>query len=275
MALSLVAGTLFYGFYGKNAMSQAQNWQLSFPDPVTPIAKMQLDFHNNWLLPIVFGVSIFVLLLLVYTCWRFSAKNNPTPSKTTHNVKLEVIWTAIPALILVVLAFPSMKILFATDDFSNTEMTLKVTGYQWYWNYEYPDHGGFSFDAYLEARTQEEAEELGVLRLMDTDHAVVLPVDTNIRLQIISGDVLHSWAVSAFGVRMDAVPGRLNEVPVKIEKTGRYYGFCSELCGIDHAYMPIMVDVVSKEAFAQWVKDAQAEFASHSQDRNIELAKIQ
>ncbi len=245
------------------AAAKSGEWQFSFPDPVSPMARMMKEFHDLWLLPIVFGVSLFVLGLLVYTCYRFSAKRNPVPSKTTHNALLEVLWTAVPVVILAAMVFPSLRLLYATDYVEDSEMTLKITGYQWYWGYEYPDHGGFFFDSYLMARTAAEAEEYGVKRLLDTDNIVVLPVDTKIRLQITSGDVLHNWSLSEVGVRMDAVPGRLNETWTLFDTPGRYYGFCSELCGVDHAYMPIAIDAVSKEEFEAWVEEAKQEFASH------------
>ncbi|MFK7866945.1 MAG: cytochrome c oxidase subunit II [Alphaproteobacteria bacterium] len=242
--------------------AKPEAWKMGLPEPVTPLARMMKEFHDLWLLPVVFGVSIFVMILIAYTCWRFSEKRNPIPSKTTHNASLEVLWTGIPVIILLVLAFPSLRLLYATDNVADSDMTLKITGYQWYWNYEYPDHGGFNIDAYLAARTQEEAIEYNAERLLDTDNRIVIPTDTKIRLQFTSGDVLHNWSLSDFGVRVDTVPGRLSEAWVLVEKPGRYYGFCSELCGVDHAYMPIMIDAVSPAEFDEWVLEAQDEFAA-------------
>ncbi|MEQ9489326.1 MAG: cytochrome c oxidase subunit II [Alphaproteobacteria bacterium] len=242
--------------------AKPEPWQLGLPEPATPIAEMLTDFHTL-LLWIITIITIFVLVLLLWTCFKFRESANPTPSKTTHNAVLEVAWTLIPILILVGIAFPSFKVMYAADSTDDAEMTLKITGYQWYWNYTYPDHGNFTFDAYLLARTQEEASEQNAHRLMDTDNAVVLPVDTNIRLIITAGDVLHNWSMSDFGVRLDAVPGRLNETWTRInpEYAGHtFYGFCSELCGTDHAYMPIMVKAVTKEEFAAWVEEAQQQF---------------
>lgn len=251
------------GAAGAALAAKAEPWQLGLPKPVTPVAEEMLIFHNYWLLPIITVITIFVLLLLVYTCWRFSEKRNPTPSKTTHNSVLEVVWTGVPVLILVVLAFPSLKLLYATDDVADSEMTLKIVGHQWYWEYQYVDEN-FGFDAFLAARTHEEAAEKGVQRLMDTDNMVVLPSDTKIRLQMTSADVLHNWALSDFGVRMDTVPGRLNETWTEITagNEGVYYGFCSELCGTDHAYMPIAVKVVTKEEYRAWVAEAKEQFAA-------------
>ena len=260
LALAVVA-PMSLALISSASATDPQPWQIGFPEPASPVAKMMADFHNLWLTPVIIFIAVFVLLLMIYTCWRFSEKRNPVPSKTTHNAMLEVVWTGIPVIILLVLLFPSLKLLYASDDLSGAEMTVKITGHQWYWEYEYPDHGGFYFDAYLEARTAEEAEEYGVKRLLDTDNAVVLPINTKIRLQFTSADVLHNWAVSRLGVRVDTVPGRLNEAPVEIDQVGRYYGFCSELCGVDHAYMPIMIDAVTPEEFEAWVAEAQEEFA--------------
>lgn len=260
-----VASGLTFGgaLFAVPAMAaEPKPWQLGLPEPATPVAEMLTDFHTLlvWIITII---TLFVLALLLVTCYKFRESANPTPSKTTHNAVLEVAWTLIPILILVGIAFPSFKIMYAADSTDDPEMTLKVTGYQWYWNYAYPDHGNFTFDAYLAARTHEEAAEQNVARLMDTDNVVVLPVETNIRLIITAGDVLHNWSMSDFGVRLDAVPGRLNETWTRInaDKAGTtFYGFCSELCGTDHAYMPIMVKAVTKAEFEAWVLQAQQEF---------------
>jgi len=243
---------------GAAMAAEPQPWQLGLPEPVTPLARQMAEFHNLWFMPIITAIVIFVLALLLIASFRFRESRNPNPSKTTHNTLLEVLWTAVPILILVVIAFPSLRLLYATERFEDSEMTLKIIGHQWYWSYEYPDHGNFTFDANM---IPEDELEPGQHRLMETDNAVVLPVDTKVRLQMTSGDVLHNWAISDFGVRMDTVPGRLNEAWVQVEKEGTYYGFCSELCGVNHAYMPIMVRVVSKDAFEEWVKQAQEEFA--------------
>lgn len=243
---------------GAALAAKAEPWQLGLPEPVTELARDMAVFHNNWLMPIITVITILVLALLVYVCFRFRESANPTPSKTTHNSTLEVIWTGVPVLILVVLAFPSLSLLYKTDDFEGSEMTIKIVAHQWYWEYQYPDHGNFFVDARLAARTHEEAEEMGVYRLMSTDNVPVFPADTKIRLQFTSADVQHNWSMSDFGVRMDAYPGRLNEWPLMpIEKPGEYFGFCSELCGTDHAFMPIHVKVVPKAEFEQWVAEAQ------------------
>ncbi len=232
-------------------VGMAHDWQLGLQDPASPTKEKMEVFHNHILLPMAFGISIFVMLLLAYVMIRFNAKNNPEPSKTTHNTMLEVVWTLVPVLILVVIVIPSMKLLYFGDRTHDADMTLKVTGYQWYWGYEYPDNGGVNFMANMvpDAEIKE-----GQHRLLSTDNVVVLPVDTNIRILVTASDVLHSWAVPAFGVKMDAVPGRLNETWTRIEKEGTYYGQCSELCGVNHGFMPIEIKAVSKAAFADWVK---------------------
>jgi cytochrome c oxidase subunit 2 len=180
------------------------------------------------------------------------------PSRTTHHTLVEVVWTVVPVLILVVIAIPSLRILYYSDHVETADMTLKAIGHQWYWSYEYPDHGNFTFDA---LRKPDEELASGEPRLLATDLNVVLPVDTTIRLLITADDVLHAWAVPSFGVKRDAVPGRINETWVRIEREGVYYGQCSELCGRDHAFMPIAVEAVSKEKFQQWVSEAQSKFA--------------
>lgn len=232
-------------------LGQATDWQLGLQEPASPTKLKMEHFHNDMLLPLIVAISIFVMLLLIYVMLRFNTKTNPTPSKTTHNTLLEVIWTGVPVLILVLLVIPSMKLLYFADKSHNPEMTLKVTGYQWYWGYEYPDHGGINFSANMK---KDEELAQGEPRLLATDNAIVLPVDTDIQILTTASDVIHSWAVPAFGIKIDAVPGRTNETWVRIDKEGTFYGQCSEICGNGHGFMPIQVKAVSKEAFAEWVK---------------------
>ena len=246
----------------------AHPWQLGLQAPVTPVAVQLNDFHNL-LLVIITVIAAFVTLLLIVVFVKFNAKANPTPRTTTHNTMLEVSWTAIPILILVVIAIPSFKLLYFADRTVAAEMTVKAVGHQWYWSYEYPDHGDFTFDA---AMLEDDERQPGQPRLLATDEAIVLPVDTNIRLLIAADDVLHAWAVPAFGVKLDAVPGRLNETWLRVEKEGTYYGQCSELCGTGHGFMPIMVKVVSKTAFAGWVEKAKAEYAARDDRPGVKLA---
>ena len=215
----------------------AHPWQLGLQAPVTPVAVAMNDFHNM-LLVIISVIAAFVTLLLIVVFIKFNAKANPTPRTTTHNTLLEVLWTAVPILILVVIAIPSFKLLYFADRTVEAEMTVKAVGHQWYWSYEYPDHGEFTFDASMLA---DDELQPGQPRLLATDEAIVIPVDTNIRLLIAADDVIHAWAVPAFGVKLDGVPGRLNETWMRVEQEGTYYGQCSELCGTGHGFMPIMV----------------------------------
>jgi len=231
----------------------AKPWQLGFQPPVTPVMQQLYDSHNL-LLVIITAITIFVLLLLIYICLRYSRRMNPVPSKVTHNTKLEIIWTAIPILILVIIAIPSLRLHYYMERIVSPELTVKVTGYQWYWHYDYPDNGGFGFDSYI-----KKGDDLkpGDIRQLSVDNRMVVPVNTNVRVLTTGADVIHSWAVPAFGVKRDAVPGRLNETWFKATKIGTFYGQCSQLCGVGHGFMPIVVDVVSKEDFAAWLKDKQ------------------
>ena len=244
-------------FAGSARAAGPEPWQMGLQPPVTPTAVMINDFHNA-LLWIITLITIFVLGLLIYACVRFRESRNPTPSKTTHNTTVEILWTVIPIFILVGIAIPSMKLLYFADKVEDADMTLKVVGHQWYWEYQYPDHGNFTFDANM--IPENELKE-GQKRQMDTDNPVVLPVGKKIRLLFASVDVIHNWSMSSFGVKVDTTPGRLNETWVQIDKAGTYYGFCSELCGVDHAYMPIMVKVVTPSEFDAWATKAQKEFA--------------
>ena len=236
----------------------ARPWQMGTQEPMSPVMEMVDGFHD-FLLVIITVIALFVLVLLLYVAVRFNEKANPVPSKTTHNSLLEVLWTVIPVIILVVIAVPSFKLLYYQDRIENADMTLKVIGHQWYWSYEYPDHGNFVFDSVL---VPEDELEAGQPRLLAVDNKVVLPVDTNIRLLYTSEDVIHAWAIPALIQKIDAVPGRTNENWMRINKEGTYYGQCSELCGVNHGFMPIVVEAVSKEAFTEWVKKAKEKFAS-------------
>lgn len=239
--------------------SQPRPWQMDFQDAATPLMEQITSFHNL-LLIIITVISVFVLALLAWVAIKFNEKANPTPSRTTHNTTIEVLWTVIPVVILVVIAIPSFKLLYYSDVIPKADMTIKATGNQWYWNYEYPDHGKFSYDS-----SMIETADLkpGQPRLLAVDNRIVVPVDTVVRVQVAATDVLHAWSMPAFGVKVDAVPGRLNETwfgPVK--KEGIYYGQCSELCGSRHGFMPIAVEVVSKAKFDAWVVKAKKEYAA-------------
>lgn len=243
-------------------------WQLGFQDAASATAERIHTLHDG-LLYVIFAIAALVLLLLLWVIFRFRERANPTPSKTTHNTFVEVIWTVIPILILVAIAIPSYRLIYFGDRTPEPEMTLKIIGHQWYWSYEYPDQDNIAFDANLIA---DKDIQPGQLRLLETDNRVVLPVDTNIRLLVTADDVIHSFAMPAFGLKVDAIPGRLHESWVRITKEGVFYGQCSELCGIRHAYMPIVIEAVSKEKFAAWVAQKKASAANDVVPQGGQLA---
>jgi cytochrome c oxidase subunit 2 len=224
---------------------------------VTPIGQEALTMVHWLLNPVMIGISVLVLALMVWTIIRYRAARNPEPAKFTHNTRIEVIWTAIPALILLVIAVPSFRLLANQYDPPKADITIKVTGFQWYWGYEYPDQGGISFDAVMVSR--DEAERRQAPYLLETDNRVVVPAGKTVKLLITAADVLHSWAIPAFWVKMDAVPGRINETWFKVDRPGVYYGQCSELCGTRHGFMPITVEVVPEDQFNAWVAMKQEE----------------
>ena len=228
-----------------------------------------VSFHNAliWLIVII---SLFVLALLVIIVVKFNTKANPKASKTTHNTFIEIAWTAIPVLILVVMAVPSFKLLYKSDVVPEAHMTVKAIGHQWYWSYEYPDHGNFTYDAWLvQDKEDMEGEDRPFTRLLTTDTRVVVPVGKVIRVQMTSTDVLHSWAVPSLGVKKDAVPGRLNELWFEADREGIFYGQCSELCGTNHGFMPIEVHAVSEEEFLAWVEDSKEKYAKVGNNLNV------
>ena len=250
---------------GLLAKGQPTEWQLGFQEAGSPLMQKLIDFHD-FVFWIITAITVFVFLLLAYVCVKFSAKNNKKPSTTTHNSLLEVAWTLVPVLILVVIAIPSFRLLYNQNDFSNIDMTIKATGYTWYWSYEYPDHDGIAFDSIM---LQDDELEEGQPRLLSTDYQLVVPVNKNIKMQITSdpSGVIHSWAVPSLGVKMDAIPGRLNETYFNVKEPGMYYGQCSELCGIGHGFMPISIRAVTENDFAAWVITAKEEFASNINDK--------
>ena len=238
--------------------NQPKNWQLGFQDSASQGMTEIVSFHNNILLPVIISISVFVLFLMIYVCIRFRASKNPNPSKTTHNVAVEVLWTLIPCLILIVMAVPSFKILYKQDTIPKADVTVKAVGYQWYWGYEYPDEN-IIFESYM---IKEDELKENQPRLLTVDNEVVVPVNKVVKVLITANDVLHAWALPSFGVKRDAVPGRINETWFKAEKVGTYYGQCSELCGIQHAFMPITVRVVTDEEYAIWLAEAKMKFAN-------------
>ena len=260
--LSVIFIFISFELYGK----QATDWQLSFQNPATDLMGSVVGLHNIILIVMTL-VTLFVLFLLVYVSFRFSAKRNPIPSTTTHNTVVEVLWTAIPIVILVVLAIPSFKLLYQQEKSENYDMTVKVIGHQWYWEYEYPDHGDFYFESYM---VQEQDLEEGDLRLLTVDNPLVIPANKNIQILITAGDVLHSWAVPSMGLKTDAVPGRLNETWVNVKEPGIYRGQCSEICGSGHGFMPVVVKVLPEREFMAWANEPKNNYAINE---DIEINK--
>ncbi len=255
---------IFTFLLGSSALAeQPKNWQLGYQKSVTPVMDDLVFMHDYILLPIITAISVFVLFLILYAVWKFKASKNPNPTKTSHNTLLEVLWTVIPCLILVVIAIPSFKLLYKQDIIPKADITIKAIGYQWYWGYEYPDQK-IAFEA-----TMIETKDLkpGQPRLLATDKHVVVPVNKVVKVLITANDVLHAWALPAFGVKRDAVPGRINETWFKAEKEGIFYGQCSELCGIKHAFMPITVEVVSEEKYKEWVEMAKVKYAMYPEKK--------
>ena len=241
------------------ALGQPVDWQLGLQDAGTPVMEDIVWFHDYLLLGIITAIALFVLVLLIIIMVRFNATRNPTPSRTTHNTLIEVLWTAIPVLILVVIAIPSFKLLFYQLNLPPADVTVKATGNQWFWSYTYPDNGNFEFNSIL---VPTDKLKPGQLRLLTVDNEMVVPVNKVVRVQTIGADVIHAFAVPSFGIKIDSVPGRLNETWFKATREGVYYGQCSELCGRDHAFMPIAVRVVSEQAFNAWVEDAKKKYAA-------------
>lgn len=252
-----------------DAAAQAVPKGMNLQPSASPIMTQITQFHDYILIPMVFAVSIFVLALLIYVMVRFRASANPVPSKTTHHTGIEVIWTVAPVLILVLISIPSFKLLYASQVTPKADITVKAIGYQWYWAYQYPDHGGFQFDSYmLDEKAREAALKAGKTsaeapRLLAVDNEMVVPVGKVVRVLVTANDVIHAFAMQPFGIKVDAVPGRINETWFKADRPGIYFGQCSELCGKDHAFMPIGIRVLGEQEFAAWVENAKKKFAAN------------
>jgi cytochrome c oxidase subunit 2 len=255
---------------GQAMAAEPKPWQLNFQPAATPVMRDIEDFHTA-LLWIITLISLFVLGLLIYVMVRFNQGKNPTPSRTTHNTLVEVAWTIVPVLILVGISIYSFKLLYFEGDIPKADMTIKAVGHQWYWTFEYPDSGDFSFDANLVA---DKDLKPGQLRLLTTDNPLVVPAGAIVRVQTTSTDVIHSFAVPSFGVKEDAVPGRLNETWFKVDAPGLYYGQCSELCGNGHGFMPIMVQALSKADYDAWLAGAKKKFAKADGAASTQVAAV-
>ena len=234
-------------------LGQPAPWEWTLQESASPVMDYITWFHN-WLFVTITLITLFVLALLVIVVVKFNAKANPVPSRTTHNTLIEEAWTLIPVLILVGIAVPSFRLLFEELDIPKADLTIKATGKQWYWSYAYPDNGKFEFDSLLAQDKQP--------RLLGVDNEMVVPINKVVRIQTTGADVIHSFAMPAFGIKIDSIPGRLNETWFKATKLGMFYGQCSELCGKDHAFMPIAVRVVNDQEFAAWVETAKKKFAT-------------
>jgi cytochrome c oxidase subunit 2 len=245
-------------FIGTAALAdQPHPWQINFQEAASPIMNELHHFHN-FLLIIVTGIVAFVLFLIIYVAIKFNAKANPIPASFTHNITLEVIWTVIPIIILIIIAIPSFRILKMAEHSPKSDLTIKVVGSQWYWSYSYPDNNGIEFDSRM---IDNKDLKPGQLRLLEVDNRIIVPQGKVIKFLITASDVIHSFAVPALGIKMDAVPGKVNETWTKIDKKGVYYGQCSELCGVNHGFMPIAIEVVSEEEFNSWIEEAKTKFA--------------
>lgn len=274
--LTAIVLTWFLASTSAFALSVPVDGALGLQHAVTPIMERITEFHTL-LLWIIIPITLFVMGLLIYCMIRFNSKNNPVPSKTSHNTLLEVVWTALPVVILIAISVFSFPLLYYQEEIPDADFTIKATGNQWNWSYEYPDQGT---PEYLSIMVPEEDLQPGQLRNLSVDYPLVVPLDAVVRLQVTATDVIHNWAMPAFGTKMDAIPGRINETWFQVTEEGTYYGQCSELCGRGHAFMPIVVHVVSQEAFDAWIAaepgsdESNAVLASYEAARNTRLAQL-
>jgi len=253
---------LFFFFYvfaifvfpGNSYLDAPEAWQFAFQDPATPVAQGIQDLHHDIFAFMIF-ILIFVCWMLGRTVWLFHVSNNPIPSKIIHGTFIEVAWTVTPSIILMIIAIPSFALLYSMDEVVDPAITIKAIGHQWYWTYEYSDYSNSDdqsivFDSYM---IPEDDLQPGQLRLLEVDNRIVVPVNTHVRVIITGADVLHSWAVPSLGIKTDAVPGRLNQANFFLQREGVFYGQCSELCGVNHGFMPIVVEGVSLDDYITWV----------------------
>jgi len=266
-ALALSGGAAF--------ADQPEPWQFGFQTPATPITERIQHFHDA-LLVLIFAISLLVFGLLIFVMVRFNHRSHPVPTRTSHNTVIEVLWSVVPVLILAMIWVPSMKLMYYMDRVPDSKMTIKITGHQWYWEYTYPDNGNIDFNS---NQIADKDLKPGQPRLLEVDKPLVVPVNTTIRVQIagVPDGVIHSWFVPSFGVQEYAMPGRLNESWMRIEHEGTYYGECNQICGVNHAFMPIEVKVVSKADFDKWVAAAKTKFAADKPagERATQLAAAQ
>jgi len=258
MSASMAVFAAGAAFAQDGPLGEPHPWQLGLQQGVTPVMD-NISWFNDFLLWIITAIAVLVFVLLIVVIVRFNARSNPVPSRTTHNTMIEVVWTVVPVLILVTIAVPSFRLLFYQLQVPKADLTVKATGKQWFWSYSYPD-SKFEFDSLL---VQEKDLKKDQPRLLTVDNEMVVPVNKVVKVLTTGADVIHSWAVPAFGVKIDAIPGRVNETWFKAERTGTFRGQCSQLCGRDHAFMPIVVHVVTDQQYAAWLADAKKKFASN------------
>lgn len=268
---ALFVFTAFVLFAGPAGADYPRPWQLGMQPPASEV-KDRINSLHDMLLVIITLITLFVLALLVYVMVRFRASAHPTPTRTTHNTMIEILWTVLPVVILVVIAIPSFKLLYFEDRAPNAKMTLKVTAHQWYWSYAYPDNGNVTFDSYM---IQDSDLKPGQMRLLSVDNPLVLPVQTDVRILVNGTDVMHSFFITSLGVQIYAVPGRVNETWVNIDRPGTYYGECNQICGDNHAYMPIEIQALSKEDFDKWLDTAKKKFAAAPSTDAVRIAAAQ
>ena len=249
LACAVPGGRAFAQDAAGGGIGAPHPWQMGMRPAFSPVAEHVHALHNE-LLVILTLVALLVLVLLGYVIYRFNERRNPTASRTSHNAVIEVLWTVLPVIILVIIAIPSFKLLYFADVTPSAALTVKAIGHQWYWSYEFPD-SKVAFDSQM---IDDDSLKQGQIRLLDVDNRLVLPVNTNVRVLVASDDVIHAWVVPALGLQINAVPGRLNEIWVNIEREGVYYGQCTQLCGVNHGFMPIAVQAVSQDAFSKWLQ---------------------
>ncbi len=275
--LTAILLTWFSASTSAFAMSVPVDGALGLQHAVTPIMERVTEFHTLLLWIIIIPITLFVMVLLIWCMIRYNSKNNPVPSKASHNTLLEIVWTALPVVILIAISVYSFPLLYFQEEIPDADFTIKATGNQWNWSYEYPDQGT---PEYLSIMVPEEDLQPGQVRNLSVDYPLVVPLNAIVRLQVTASDVIHNWAMPAFGTKMDAVPGRINEAWFQVTEEGIYYGQCSELCGLGHAFMPIEVHVVSQDAFDAWIAaepgsdESNAVIASYEAARNTRLAQL-
>jgi len=256
--LAVIAGLgIAGGAQAQPIVGIPHDWQVNFPPSYTPLMERVASL-NDLLLVIITLICIFVLALLLYAMWRFHAARNPTPTTTTHNTVLEIAWTVVPILILVVIAIPSFRLLYYGDKLAEAPVTIKVVGHQWYWSYEYPDQGNFRIESRILSEADRLKQKPNMPRMLAVDEEMVVPVGTNIRIIGTAADSMHGWTVPGFGIKKTVIPGRINEGWINVTKEGYYFGQCSQICGNNHSYMPIAVRAVAKPEFDKWVEQKKA-----------------